>query len=343
MRRWLRGGLGAALILSLCLFAACPAGAADWTEFGGSPLRQHRAEDQATLPLSSEDWFWTPIIGVSCSQPLVVGDTLYVLAAKGQTYTPPAAGLYAFDLKAMENWPAEEPPVLEPLPGYPIRLNADPENYEPSQGHVTYDPATGGFYWGTADGCLAAWKPGMAEPVFQPLYRERPGDTRVVSAPLVLSPDVIAVGTSQGGVWVVQGLLDPALRKEGRPFAAWVWLPGSVTSSFVQVAPYRFLVGVDGIGGRGEVRCYTLSGDSLVLYDSWGDHGRIVTPAGVPASFAVDGPHFYFSDKYGTFYKAELATGKVVWARRFDPITAQRWAGKVKEEIRTLEELYALG
>ncbi|MEW5932947.1 MAG: hypothetical protein AB1816_05135 [Bacillota bacterium] len=338
MRRWLRGGLGAALILSLCLFAACPAGAADWTEFGGSPLRQHRAEDQATLPLSSEDWFWTPIIGVSCSQPLVVGDTLYVLAAKGQTYTPPAAGLYAFDLKAMENWPPGEPPVLEPLPGYPIRLNADPENYEPSQGHVTYDPATGGFYWGTADGCLAAWKPGMGEPNFVRLYEREAGDIRVVSAPLVLSPDVVAVGTSSGGVWVVGGLLTGQER-----FLSRVWLPGSVTSSFVQVGPNRFLVGVDGIGGRGEVRCYMLSGSNLVLYDSWGDHGRIVTPAGVPASFAVDGPHFYFSDKFGTFYKAELATGKVVWARRFDPITAQRWAGKVKEEIRTLEELYALG
>jgi len=336
MRRWLRGGLGAALILSLCLFSACPAGAADWTEFGGSPLRQHRSDEEATLPFSM-DWFYTPDIGVSCSQPLVVGDTLYVLAAKGETATPPAAGLYAFDLKAMENWPPEEPPVLEPLPGYPIRLNADPENYEPSQGHVTYDPVTGGFYWGTADGCLAAWRLGMAEPVFQPLYRDRPGDIRVVSAPLVLSPDVVAIGTSQGGIVVVSGLLTADVSR-----AVGEWLPGSVTSSFARLAADRFLVGVDGIGGRGEVRCYMLTPSGLVLRDSWGDHGRIVTPAGVPASFAVDGPHFYFSDKFGTFYKAELATGRVVWARRFDPVPVHQWASR-SLWLADLSELYAAG
>ncbi|MEW5934460.1 MAG: hypothetical protein AB1816_12860, partial [Bacillota bacterium] len=130
MRRLLRGGLGAALILSLCLLAVCPVGAADWTEFGGSPLRQHRSDEEATLPFSM-DWFYTPNIGVSCSQPLVVGDTLYVLAAKGETTTPPAAGLYAFDLKALERWSPGQDRELEPLPGYPVRLNADPECYEP--------------------------------------------------------------------------------------------------------------------------------------------------------------------------------------------------------------------
>ncbi|MEW5934987.1 MAG: hypothetical protein AB1816_15535, partial [Bacillota bacterium] len=177
----------------------------------------------------------------------------------------------------------------------------------------------------------------MPEPNFVRLYEREVGDIRVVSAPLVLSPDVVALGTSAGGVWVVGGLLTGRNR-----FVAQEWLPGAVTSSFVQVAPNRFLVGVDGIGGRGEVRCYMLSGSDLLLCASWGDNGRIVTPAGVPASFAVDGPYFYFSDKFGTFYKAELATGKVVWARRFDPLPADRWA----EEwlwMADLGEVYAAG
>lgn len=325
MTRVLRGGLAAALVLFLLASGAVPALAADWTDFGGTPERRHRAEEQATLPASPDDWFWTPDVGVSCSQPLVVGDTLYVLAAKGETGTPAAAGLYAFDLRAVDESPAGR--QLDPLPGFPVRLNADPRNCEPSQGHVTYDPATGGFYWGTADGCLAAWKPGMPEPVFQPLYRSEPGDTRVVSAPLVLSPDVVALGTApapgrpgSGGVWVVRGLLESRASR-----AVWDWIPAAVTSSFVKVSADRFLVGVDGIGGRGEVRCYQVTADGLSLVTTWGDNGRVVTPAGVPASFAVEGPYFYFSDKYGTFYKAGLATGKVVWSRRFDSIAVQDW------------------
>ncbi|MEW5935991.1 MAG: hypothetical protein AB1816_20605, partial [Bacillota bacterium] len=103
----------------------------------------------------------------------------------------------------------------------------------------------------------------------------------------------------------------------------------------------RFLVGVDGIGGHGEVRCYQVRSGGLELVASWGKNGRIVTPAGVPASFAVDGPYFYFSDKYGTFYKAELATGNVVWGRSFGAIPARRWL-KLGPYF-SLEEVYEAG
>lgn len=330
MVRLLRGGLAAALALFLLLSVTVSALAADWTDFGGTPERQHRSVEDWTVP-GDEGWRVLDWVGTSLSQPLLVDGKLYHIAANPQGVpwkgVPPGAWLYRYDLASL---PLGGPDYILDgwLPEYrAARQNADPDEFGWSYGHLTYDPATGGFYWGTADGCLAAWKPGMAEPVFQPLYRKEPGDTRVVSAPLVLSPDVVALGTAPmpgtggpGGVWVIRGMLT-----SGSSQAVWDWIPAAVTSSFVKVNEYRFLVGVDGIGGHGEVRCYQVGSQGLGLVTSWGKNGRIVTPAGVPASFAVDGPYFYFSDKYGTFYKAELATGQVVWARRFDSIRALAW------------------
>jgi len=330
MVRLLRGGLAAALALFLLLWCAVPALAADWTDFGGTPERQHRSTEDWTVP-GDEWWHVLAWVGTSPSQPLLVGGKLYHIAANPQGVpwkgVPPGAWLYRYDLASL---PLGGPDyVLDGwLPEYRVaRQNNDPNEFGWSHGHLTYDPATGGFYWGTADGCLAAWKPGMSEPVFQPLYRKVPGDVRVVSAPLVLSPDVVALGTAPmpgtrgpGGVWVVSGMLT-----SGTSRAVWDWIPAAVTSSFVKVTADRFLVGVDAIGGRGEVRCYQVGSRGLELVTSWGNNGRILTPAGVPASFAVEGPYFYFSDKYGTFYKAELRTGQVVWARRFDSIRALAW------------------
>ncbi len=347
MARLARGGLSAALILFLVLSLVSPALAGDWTEFGGGPERLHRSGEQLSVSTAPQDWIMIPYVGVSRSQPIVIGDKLYHLGAnEGNVpgYDPSlpwgwgsgakaGAYLHEFDLgklrELQDAWKAGSSPdaeralwteALQERDNPVARINADPKDLRPSEGHVTYDPGTGGYYWGTADGCLAAWKPGMSEPVFQALYRERPGDIRVVSAPLLLAADVVAVGTSQGGVCVVKGLLTAQ-----RSTVMGTWLPGSVTSSFARLSDRRFLTGVDGIGGHGEVRCYLWGPNGLSLFTQWGNNGRLLTPAGVPASFAVEGGDFYFSDKYGTFYKGRLADGKIVWSRKFGGIPATMW------------------
>lgn len=265
------------LLLALFLFALCRAGpifAADWPDFGGTEDRTHRSEDPMSPPVTPK---WSAQLGRSSSQPLVVGNRIYHLA-----------GDYLWCLKG--DAPANA--TLADLLIWNMQVNEG----KASKSHPVYH--YGVIYFGTGGGRVAAVDANTG----QLLGQTDPLAPEVVSAPLVFNSGEVVVGTSDGYVYIIRGLLT------GQYDPNYYYLGGRVTASPVKIDEHSFVIGDD--GGSGRVRAFYINDG---LHEDFAPAWESAIQSGsVPASFAKDGGNVYFSNKYGKLYQVELNTGSIV-------------------------------
>lgn len=280
------------LAVLLVFTALTQAMASDWTDFGGDENRRHLAADPLSPPVAPK---WAAQLGRSVSQPLVVGDRIYVLAGGSlwclDANAPPGLNVTLDDIN--NGTEAARQLVVWQVSGI-------------NEGNVSRsDPVyrDGVIYLGTGGGRVAAVDAATGA-VLGLTERLGPDGVEVVSAPLIFDNGEVVVGTSTGYVWIIRGLT------EGAPEGNSLYLGGRVTCSSVKV-PVRdgqaFVVADD--GGPGRVKAFYV-GDGVrndfdPVWASW------ISSGPVPASFAVDqdGVTFYFSNKYGKLFKGNLLAG----------------------------------
>lgn len=280
---WFLVGFLLLAVLVYILFLNKPVLAADWKDFGGTEERTHRSDDPMSPPVMPK---WSVQLGRSSSQPLVVGNRIYHLA-----------GDYLWCL----NGEAPANATLADLVIWNIQVNEGTV----TRSHPVYHD--GIIYFGTGGGRVAA----VDAETGQLLGQTGQLASEVVSAPLVFDSGEVVVGTSDGYVYIIRGL------QEGNPWFNRYYLGGRVTSSPIKLDRVKgFIIGDD--GGSGRVRAFYV-GDGVHedFEDAW---ERAIQSGSVPASFAKDvakdvtenSSYFYFSNKYGKLYQADVTTGQVL-------------------------------
>lgn len=310
MNRFSRAaGLVLAVLLLFGPAAAAAAPTAWTTEFRGSPSRLGTtsqgilggAERVVSLPL-----------GLSRAQPLFVGGTIYY-----------AAGPYLWALDGAQLLAGRGYLFGDPeAPGFRFpwllgRVRVHPSDYAVPLATPTYDAARGVLY--VAVSCkpsnrhfLSAVRADFFRLPGQPeVIGEVPLSADAVSSPLVLPGGEVILGTRDGFLWIVRGLTEGHPRFRREPAG------GLITSSPAPLGAHGFVIGRD--GAPGAVQAYFVQHT-----DAYGQQREdfefaweLLTPEGVPASFALSRGRLFFSDKAGVFYAVDLVNGTLVWGESF--------------------------
>lgn len=262
--------------------------AADWTDFGGDDKRQHRSTDPLSPPVVPK---WSVQLGRSSSQPLIVGDKIYVLAGDS---------LWCLNGNAPEGLEVTLDDIINgrdnarQLVIWRISINEG----KVSKSHPVYH--NGIIYLGTGGGRVAA----VDAETGQLLGQTGVLAPEVVSAPLVFESGEVVVGTSDGYVRIIRGL------QNGNPTSKKYYLGGRVTSSPIKLnSGNGFIIADD--GGQGVVKAFYINDGVHQDFDPvW---PKPIKAGSVPASFAKDlgdsNDTFYFSTKNGKFFQASISTG----------------------------------
>lgn len=280
--------------LSFCLiiflmFSFVPPVQAEVLCFGGEENRRH-VVDQKVYPILK--YKWERDTGVSNSQPLIV-DKSRTPDGQRRIYMQGGRYLWAFDTSGKPLWPS--PPIIN--------------DEDTTSSYTTYHTTDGYLYSGATSGNILAHDQNG---------RQLPGavvniGSRVVSAPLVKDWQgqvIVVAGSDDGGVYVIANLT-------GRNKAVTrIPIGGVLTSSPAPVGNDGFIIGSDGATGQVAgiyfADLFEVKNGAVKVKPHpkarWINKG---IPAGIPASFAVDGNYVYFSHKKGGLYKLNKFNGEV--------------------------------
>jgi hypothetical protein len=307
--RWMRDVcVSLVLWLTVCGFAAPPAGASDWTTRGGTPERsQQGAEPVAAIRLDSQRVVHN--LGVSGSQPIMVGPYIYHLAGDGLWKIDPTK------LAPQASASEDDTPGIEPLDrGLNYVGDCSPTGSDcrlrPSTSGLTYAEISGERYlfFGTGNNKLCA-RPLSGtgalkcqrladDPKAPTPWSEQP----VVTVPFVLTDeaghavDIVIMGDKAGRIWAVQNLA------QGHDV---VWaqydLGGWILASPVQgPGALSFVAGsTTGKVGLFQVKPGTGPGEAprITPIRLWENLSAIND------GFAKEGDIFYAADQPGGFHK----------------------------------------
>lgn len=278
------------LILVFVIFALLikiPLARAEVICFGGDEKRQHLV-DQPVYPAVA--YKWEQNIGVSNSQPLII-DSHKTPDGLPRVYVQGGHYLWAFDTAGKPVWSS------------PPKINDE----STTSSYTTFCPVDGYLYSGTTSGSIVAHDQNG---------RLLPGATakigsRVVSAPLVMNwqgQTIIVAGSDDGNVYIIANLTGK------NKVITHVPVGGVLTSSPAPVDNNGFIIGSDSNTGKVAGIYFTdlFKIEKGAIKNKPGPKARWIKtfPAGVPASFAVDGIYAFFSHKKGGLYKINKYSGE---------------------------------
>lgn len=281
------------ILLCLSLFLLIPfyisTARAEIICFGGDENRQHIV-NQPVYPIVK--YKWERNTGVSNSQPLIV-DKSRTPDGQIRIYVQGGRYLWAFDPAGNSLWP--NPPVIN--------------DKNTTSSYTTYHQTDGRLYSGTTGGSIV---------VHDQDGRQVPEaivniGNRVVSAPLVKDWQgqvIVIAGSDDGSVYVVANLTGKNKAVTRVPIG------GVLTSSPAPIGNDGFIIGSDGSTGKVAgiyfADLFEIKNGAVRVKPN--PRTRWVNssiPAGIPASFAVDGDYVLFSHKKGGLYKLNKYNGEI--------------------------------
>lgn len=280
-----------AVVVALLHFQ--PAVASEVVDFGGNQQRQFRSEAVGwSTPIGG--WNQAPS-GASMSQPLIVGDRLYVLSGDD---------LHLYDATALRNGLGLRHTLVATFSQANGRgLNGGYASFS----HVAFSVDNNALYVGTGRRTVAALHPTSLR-----LLGETPDlGSDLVGAPLVFPGDVTVASTREGYISVVQGLKMGLQCRAGRGTECIRSrrLGGDITASATRRGTDSFILATDGPGEIVALQL-ELNGATKLLSEAWTE--RLIGLAGIPDSAAVDGHAAYLADKPGVFYKLSKDSGTLL-------------------------------
>jgi hypothetical protein len=306
--RWLRG-VGVLLVLWLTVgaFAVPTVGAADWTTRGGTPERSQQGEEPvAAIRLDSERVVRN--LGVSGSQPLMVGRYVYHLSGDGLWQIDP--GSLAAEVDASSTIPTG----VTKLAGHVNLVGDCPTGSDcrdrPSTSGLTYTEIAGApfLFFGTGSNKVCALRLPEGEipkctrladvPNAPTLWTEGP----VVTVPFVLTDeeghavDIVVMGDKSGRIWAIQNLA----------------AGDDIVSSYFDLGGWILASPVRGPGALSFVAGSTNGKVGLFQVKPGTGPGEAprITPirlwenlSAINDGFAKEGDIFYAADQPGVFHK----------------------------------------
>lgn len=297
----------------------------DWYEVGKDSSRTRMIDDVELKP---------PIIykaildlGWSVSQPVAVGDYMYVLAAvpDSNNFFQLPRGTYFYripvDFKFEKGLSyTEQIADLYSKGANHVRLAAYAQTYS----DPTYNPQNGKFYIGVGQRVFV-----VDESPFSLQSASFNTEARLTGAPMLVGNDLFVIGTSTstsngGVVYIVKGLGTGSSSNVTFRGYRLSNLSNAELASTVAANSFQFGIGVNyrASDRNGKFAMFNAAdngfGSRPNLSMAWPE---VSTHFGVAATGIYYNSHFYFADKYGYVYKVRAGNGSVAWTSKIPNVT----------------------